>query len=151
MGWKTDTVNTNKDTLKILAANINYEWQVASICQYPVVILSSYTTGNNFTTPVSFARNLVATTADRQTAPAKDDFSAAVYPNPASTDATVVVKGLKGSFAIRVETMEGVLLSNAEGLTGSSIKLPLSRLPAGIYMITVFDKEHKGRLQLVKQ
>ena len=149
--WTTDTVNINMDTLKALKANTSYEWQVASICQYPVIVMSGLTAGSNFTTPVSPSEISVTNTSDYTKAFAGDGFSTAIYPNPTTGSANLEVKGTKGSYSVVVENMEGVALWSARELTGNSVKLPLGNFARGIYMVIVFDKEHTGRLKLVKQ
>lgn len=148
--WKTDTVNSNVDTLKALTANTSYEWQVASICKYPAIVISGYTAGNNFTTPVSFAEIAVNTSSSYKEASAGDGFSTAVYPNPASTSARLEVKAAKGPYTVVIENLAGVVLWKAEKLTDKIVELPVGNLPGSIYMVVVYDQEHKARLKLVK-
>ncbi len=149
--WKNDTLNSNKDTVKLLKANTTYEWKVASICQYPKVILSAYATGPDFTTPASLGEIEITNTPDYTQAISGDGFSATVYPNPASTSATLEVKGVTGSYGAIVENLQGVVLWRADNLTGNFIKIPLNNFAQGIYMVIVTDKIHKGTLKLIKQ
>ncbi|HVW98912.1 MAG TPA: T9SS type A sorting domain-containing protein [Candidatus Babeliaceae bacterium] len=149
--WKNDTLNTNKDTVKSLKANTTYEWKVASICQYPKVILSTYAVGSNFTTPASLGDIIITSTTDHNQAIAGDGFSASIFPNPASTSANIVVKHAKGSYNIMVENLQGEILWKAEDVNDDHIKLPLQNLASGVYMILVTDGTHKGMLKLVKQ
>ncbi|MBV9963397.1 MAG: T9SS type A sorting domain-containing protein [Parafilimonas sp.] len=149
--WTSDTVISNIDSLKNLKPNTTYEWQVASICQYPQIIMSSYTAGANFTTPASFTDVAVSNTADYTKAAAGDGFSAGVYPNPATTNATLEVKGMKGNYSVVITNLQGTTLWKAENLQDASINLPINNLSGGIYMITIVDKEHIGRLKLIKQ
>ena len=46
--WLSDTLTGTKDTLKGLKANTSYQWKVASICRYPLIIISIYTCGYQF-------------------------------------------------------------------------------------------------------
>ncbi len=149
--WTTDTVNSNRDTLKGLKANTSYQWQVASICQYPVIIMSGYTAGSNFTTPVSPSEISVTNTSDYTKASAGDGFSASIYPNPASTIANVTVKDVKGPYSVIVTNLQGVVLWKVEKVTDGSVKIPLGSFAQGIYMITVKDQLHMGTLKLMKQ
>lgn len=149
--WKTDTVNTNRDTLTGLKANGEYQWQVATICQYPVIVISEYTLGYNFTTPVALTEIAVTNSDDYKQASAGDGFSAKLYPNPATNNANLAIKGFKGSYTIIVTNLQGETLWKAENVTDNNVKLSLTNYAAGIYMVTVFDKEHTGRLKLVKQ
>ncbi|HYK44933.1 MAG TPA: T9SS type A sorting domain-containing protein [Parafilimonas sp.] len=149
--WLTDTVNTNLDTLKTLTANTTYEWQVATICQYPVIIISSYTVGTNFTTPVSLGAFAVTGTDDHSRANAGDGFSALIYPNPAFAIANVDVKNAKGPYSVVVTNLQGVVLWKAEKVNDSSVRIPLASLARGIYMVVVKDELHSGTLRLMKQ
>ena len=149
--WVTDTVNSNVDTLKGLKANTAYEWQVATICKYPVIIISSYKAGANFTTPVSLAETAVNSTPDYKRAVAGDGFAAGIYPNPATTSANLQVKGMKGEYTVMVQSLSGDLLWKAEKITDTFMQLPLANFAAGVYMVIVFDQEHTARLKLVKQ
>ncbi len=149
--WITDTLSATKDTITGLKANTTYEWQVQSICQYPVIIASSYAAGANFTTPVSLTDIAVSSTPDYTKAAAGDGFSAAIYPNPAITSANLEVKGTKGAYNVMLTNMQGIVLWKAEGLTGSSVKIPLNSFAQGVYMVLVSDQTHTGKLKLVKQ
>ena len=149
--WLTDTVNTNLDTLKTLNANTSYEWQVATICQYPLIIISSYTAGTNFTTPLSPNDIFTSNTSDYKEATAGDGFSAMVYPNPATTSADLKVKNPKGPYSVIVTSLEGAVLWRADDVTDSDVKISLTGFAQGAYLVTVYDKTHKGILKLIKQ
>jgi len=151
VNWLTDTVNTNLDTLKTLKANTSYEWQVATVCQYPLIIISSYTAGSNFTTPVSLAEFSVSTTTDYAHANAGDGFSALIYPNPAFEIATVDVKNAKGPYSVVVTNLQGAVLWKMERVNVNSVKIPLGSFARGIYMVTIKDQLHTGTLKLMKQ
>ena len=107
--------------------------------------------GTNFTTPVSLTEISVTSTPDYTEASAGDGFSASIYPNPASTDANVEVRGAKGSYSVVVMNLQGVALWKAEGLTGSHVKIPLNSFAQGVYMVIVTDHLHTGKLKLIKQ
>ncbi len=149
--WKSDTLTTTKDTVKGLSANTSYQWQVASICQYPVIIISSYTAGTNFKTPASLTAIQVTSTSDYSRAAAGDGFSALLSPNPAQDDVNVQVSGAKGYYSVMLTNLQGVVLWKAQDVTGSSVKIPLSRLAQGIYMVVVTDHVHTGTLKLLKR
>jgi hypothetical protein len=149
--WLSDTVVNNTDTLKTLKANTVYQWQIASICRYPAIIISSYASGANFTTPASFTAVAVSNTTDYTKAAAGDGFSAVIYPNPATSDARVEVKGATGNYSVIFTNLQGEVLRKYEDLSGSYVNLPLGNISAGIYMITVVDKKHTGRLKFIKQ
>ena len=57
---------------------------------------------------------------------------------------------MKGPYDVRVQDLQGIVLWHGEKLTDSYVTLPLDNLRA-LYLVTVFDKEHRGRLKLVKQ
>jgi len=151
VNWLTDTVNTNLDTLKTLKANTGYEWQVATICQYPVIIISSYTAGTNFTTPIALGQFAVSTSDDRTQASAGDGFTALIYPNPALEVANIDVKNAKGPYSVVLTNLQGVVLWKAEKVNDRSVRIPLASLARGIYMVVVKDELHSGTLRLMKQ
>ena len=134
-----------------LKANTTDEWQVESVCQYPVIITSSYAVGSNFTTPVSLTEIAVTSAPDYTEAMAGDGFAANIYPNPATTSAHVDVKGTKGPYTIMVENLQGRVLWKVEIVTDSNVKIPLTNFAGGIYIVTVFDGVHIGKLKLMKQ
>jgi hypothetical protein len=107
--------------------------------------------GTNFTTLVSPSEIAVSNTPDYTKAAAGDGFSASIYPNPATTNANLEVKGMKGSYSVVITNLLGKAVWKAEDLSDADINLPLGNISAGIYMVTVFDKEHTGRLKLIKQ
>ncbi len=149
--WKNDTLNNNVDTLKGLTANTAYEWKVASICQYPSIIISAYATGSNFTTLAAFGEITVTSTDDYSSASAGDGFSASIFPNPASTMANIEVKGANGTYDVIITNLQGVILWKAKGLKDNTTKVPLTNIAQGIYIVTVTDHLHKGTLKLIKQ
>ena len=149
--WSTDTLAVNVDTLKGLKVNTEYEWQVASICQYPAIIISSYSAGVNFTTLSSGGAFAVSSSYNYTKAKAADGFSAIISPNPASSSAHVDVKGVKGAYSVTVLSMQGVVLWKAKDLTDTYVKIPLNSFAQGIYMVVVTDQVHAATLKLVKQ
>jgi hypothetical protein len=149
--WVTDTLKTNVDTITGLTANTTYQWQVAVICRYPLIIISGYTAGANFTTPASLVTSPVVHSADYTKAISEDGFGATVFPNPATASANVVVKGFKGTYGVMVIDMKGAVIWKAEKVTDANLKVPLTNFAAGVYMVVVFDKHHTGRLKLVKE
>jgi type IX secretion system substrate protein len=61
------------------------------------------------------------------------------------------MKGTTGAYSVIVTNLKGKILWKAEDVRDNNINLPLTNLAAGIYIITVSDKQHTGRLKLVKQ
>jgi hypothetical protein len=149
--WKTDTVNKAKDTLKALLANTSYQWQVATICQYPVIVVSGFTAGTNFTTPVSLTDIVTTSAEDYKIATAGDGFNAEIYPNPASNIANLSVRNMKGKYSVMVESLQGAVLWQASQVSDSDLKIPLGNFAQGVYMVIINDKTHKGTLKLVKE
>jgi hypothetical protein len=64
---------------------------------------------------------------------------------------TAIVKGATGPYAVALTNIQGTILWKAEEVKSSDVQLPLANLPGGIYMVIIYDKEHTGRLKLVKQ
>jgi len=110
----SDTINSNIDTLRGLASNTTFEWQVATICRYLQIIISSYTTGANFTILASFGDVTVSHTPDYTKAAAGNGFATSIYPNPATTNATLVVKGMKGKYSVVITNLQGAILWKAQ-------------------------------------
>lgn len=149
--WKTDTLTTAYDTLKGLLPNTTYEWQVATICRYPKIIISTFTNGSNFTTPTLATDVAVKTTADYSRAAAGDGFTAAVHPNPATTEASLQLTGLKNNYTVQIINMQGVVLWQKADQSNVVLSLPVGILKRGTYMVIVNDGIHTGRLKLIKQ
>jgi bacillolysin len=83
--------------------------------------------------------------------PTVEIFSAMVYPNPASTNATVQVKGVKGKVSVVLTNVQGAVLWRNERVNSNSISIALGQLPAGMYFIKVKDNEHTKVLKLMKK
>jgi len=83
--------------------------------------------------------------------PANEDFSAMVYPNPASTSATIQLKGMKGNVSVVLTNMQGAVLWRSDRINGNNISIGLSSFPAGMYFIKVKDNVHTKVLKLMKE
>ncbi|NNV57117.1 M4 family metallopeptidase, partial [Limnovirga soli] len=83
--------------------------------------------------------------------PAGEGFSATVYPNPASTNATLQLKGVKGNVSVVLTNLQGVDLWRNDRVNSNSISIALGQLPAGMYFINVKDNEHTKVLKLMKK
>ena len=83
--------------------------------------------------------------------PTVEGFSAMVYPNPASTNATVQLKGVKGNVSVVLTNLQGAVLWRNERVNSNSISIALGQLPVGMYFIKVKDNEHTKVLKLMKK
>ncbi len=149
--WTTYLANTNADTITGLTAGKAYQWQVASICQYPAIISSAYSVGAGFTTPSSLAAGSFYTEASQsKQTPDEDEFSASIYPNPTNAGATVHVAGFKGQYTVTVVSIQGTVLWQSQKQSGESVKIPVGNFAKGLYIVVVTDNMHTGRLKLLK-
>ena len=75
----------------------------------------------------------------------------AIYPNPASTIATLRIKDNRKAIAITIMDVSGKILWQAQNLKGNQISLPVERLSRGIYMVAVSDGDTRKVVKLVKE
>ncbi|MBG9374963.1 M4 family metallopeptidase [Panacibacter sp. DH6] len=78
-------------------------------------------------------------------------FSAIVYPNPASTHATVQLSGTKGNVSAIITNVQGTILWRSDRGNNNIISIGLSSFPAGTYFIKIKDNEHTKVLKLLKE
>lgn len=101
--------------------------------------------------PVYAGNTSAAIAANGLQKKSSDGFSAIVYPNPASTNATVQLTGVKGNVSILLTNIQGAVLWRSDRGNNNNISIKLSNFPAGIYFIKVTDDEHTKVLKLLKE
>ncbi|MEP7319189.1 MAG: M4 family metallopeptidase, partial [Panacibacter sp.] len=101
--------------------------------------------------PVNAHNKVAATTDNSLQKQPVEGFSATVFPNPASTSATVQLKSTKGNVSVGLTNMQGAVLWRSDRINSNSISIALSKFPAGMYFIKVKDNEHTKVLKLLKE
>ena len=147
--WTTISTLTPAYNVTGLLPSTSYEWRVATVCRTSPLVISSYSGTNNFTTLASTA--LIALGNNTDKAVLNGNFTAAVYPNPASTNATLQVSGVKGLFTITISSIDGKVLWQSGRLTDKSVQLPISKLAAGMYLVLVKTDDNVETLKLLKE
>lgn len=95
---------------------------------------------NNTTGEIVNAKSI--SIADGSTAGLAEEFvsNLAIFPNPASDVVNVVFDGKGGAYSVSISNVAGVTVSSTsvENAVGSQmVKLPVSELAAGVYLVTV--------------
>ena len=75
----------------------------------------------------------------------------AIYPNPASTIATLRIKDNRKAIAITIMDVSGKILWQTQNLNSNQINLPVEKLSRGIYMVAVSDGDTRKVVKLVKE
>ena len=75
----------------------------------------------------------------------------AIYPNPASTIATLRIKDNRKAIAITIMDVSGKILWQAQNLNSKKIILPIEKLSRGMYMVAVNDGDTRKVVKLVKE
>jgi bacillolysin len=101
--------------------------------------------------PVYANNTSTAITGNSLQNPSSEGFSAMVYPNPASTSATVQLKGVKGNVSVVLTNTQGAVLWRNDHGNSNNISIGLSSFPAGMYFIKIKDDEHTKVLKLLKE
>ncbi len=82
----------------------------------------------------------------------ENEYSASVYPNPASDNATLIVKGLNEEAAIVVTDQAGRVISTAKLAAGQeSLEISSSALASGVYYIRIQTANSVRTEKLIKR
>jgi hypothetical protein len=138
--WTTVAVKGIDTTITGLAPNTTYNWRVQTVCTTP---MSGFTNGNNFKT----AASLIATTKSMQV---QGSFEAIIYPNPASTDAVLSIKGTYKPVTITISDLAGKIIWKTSNIASTRMELPVANLTSGVYIIFVTNGNETKTLKLVK-
>lgn len=127
--WITSGTTTNSKTITGLSANTSYQWQVKSICQNSPTISSNWSSKQSFVT------------LSQKTGP-PERSAVVIYPNPASTSATVQIEvHSAGPLSIDVFDALGrsVLIIYQPSVTPGcqTVKIPVRQLTPGQYVVRV--------------
>ena len=77
------------------------------------------------------------------------DFS--VYPNPAKSSATATITGNLKNSTITITNMSGKLMWQSNNISQSATQLPIEKLAAGVYIVTIKNGNEIKRQKLIKE
>jgi trimeric autotransporter adhesin len=77
-------------------------------------------------------------------------FDASVSPNPSSHTALLTITGVTSDVKVRLTDLTGRLIWSIDNNSNSQISLPVNRLAAGQYIITVVSGANKKILKLIR-
>ncbi len=143
--WTTVVVRGTSRIISKLSPATTYNWRVQTVCTSSST--SNYTTGNNFTTTASLIAGVETKTIMTATG---SNWQAIVYPNPASTNAVLKIKGTFKPVTVILSDLTGRTLWKAANITSTHIELPVATLNASVYLITITDGKETKVLKLVK-
>jgi ELWxxDGT repeat protein len=78
-------------------------------------------------------------------------FGALLYPNPARSIATLQIKGDAKNIAVSITDMSGKIIWESGYANRSQINLPLEKLSAGMYIVTIKNGTGSKIIKLLKQ
>ncbi|MEP7318589.1 MAG: T9SS type A sorting domain-containing protein, partial [Panacibacter sp.] len=129
-----------------LLSDTSYEWQVATICQASPLIISAYSPGAVFTTPVSF--DAAITLINSKTT---GIFNAAIMPNPTNGSTALTVNGAPSGYSVSIGDIAGKILWKSLNVKDRRFQLPVERFASGVYLVSISDGVNTKVLKLVKQ
>ena len=77
-------------------------------------------------------------------------FTVMLSPNPAVSDARLIITGAKNKVLITLTDLAGRKVWQSSGIGKSMLVIPLQGVATGTYMVTVFDGVFTRSLMLVK-
>lgn len=77
------------------------------------------------------------------------DFN--VYPNPARSSATALIKGSLKNATISITDISGKVMWQINNITQSNIHLPIEKLTAGVYIVTITNGSEIKTQKLIKE
>ncbi len=137
--------------LSNLFAGTSYEWKVRSICSTSPIITSDYTAVAGFTTTGSPDIFRMPSPAAKSVTGVTASLDASVYPNPASRNATLQLKGVVSDYAVSIVNAEGKVLWQSQRLNSTIVPLPVDNLAAGMYIVIINTATERKTLRLVIQ
>jgi trimeric autotransporter adhesin len=81
----------------------------------------------------------------------QENFDATLYPNPSPNRASLLLKGNTKSASVVVTDIAGKLIWRGDFNAERSINLPVERLKAGVYLVTVKTDKGSKTLRFVKE
>ncbi len=149
--WITKNISTNTPTLNItgLSVNTTYQWRISTKCSNNGTnSFSAYAPTKQFTTAASF---IAATSINEASKKTTNELQLFVLPNPAKTNAVLIVKGNIKNVSITITDFVGKIVWKKGGVNDSRIILPVENLAAGIYIVKLTNGTETKTVKLVKQ
>ena len=78
-------------------------------------------------------------------------FDALLYPNPAHSIATLQIKGDAKNIAVSITDMSGKTIWESNYVNRTQINLPVEKLSAGMYIVTIKNGTESKNIKLVKE
>ena len=129
-----------------LFGDTSYEWQVATICQANPLIISAYSPGAVFTTPVSFDA-AIALINPKTTG----IFNASIMPNPTNGSTALTVNGAPSGYSVSIGDIAGKVLWKSLNVKDRRFQLPVERFAPGVYLVIISNGVNTKVLKLVKR
>ncbi len=74
-----------------------------------------------------------------------------LYPNPAQGASTLLIKGNTNNITVSMMDISGKTILHGNFTNRNRIDLPVDKFNAGVYMITVKNKEESKIVKLIKE
>lgn len=152
--WVTVSVTDTVYNLTGLARSTKYQWKVSTLCVASPAVSSAYTSAVTFTTTNATTLQADGTFGSAEalaSANLQPVIKATVYPNPSLSAAALNVSGVTGKSTIVITDMQGRKLWQAEINGDKLLTLPTQTYAAGIYLVTITNKNASKVIKLVKQ
>jgi len=146
-GTDTGTIQVNDEVIsKVVAQNLVVAGNKLFVSGYTPQYGTELYEG---TVDSSIATITMIKVADVKAAPATTSFGAVLYPNPATTVASLQLTGSTQHTAVTISNMSGVQLWKSSNINNSVINLPIEKLAAGTYILTVSNGKESKVMKLV--
>ena len=89
--------------------------------------------------------------ADMLTQKINTGFDVVLYPNPAHSITTLQIKGDAKNIAVSITDMSGKTILESNYINHTQINLPVEKLSAGMYIVTIKNSTGSKMIKLVKQ
>ncbi|HYV92717.1 MAG TPA: T9SS type A sorting domain-containing protein [Chitinophagales bacterium] len=134
--WKTANVGSNigYKTIKNLLPNTSYTWKVRTKCSTNPVVFSPWSTAVSFNTTLKLAQ-----------VEEKGEGTLHIFPNPTSGNMSIEVDNITSIRIVMIQNLVGQILIQKDFSDdiNNEVKIDVSTLPAGIYLLTAITSEGK--------
>jgi hypothetical protein len=143
VGWTPMVINNGNAgsfTLSGLQASTAYEFQIATKCEVGPTVLSNFSPMGTFTTTGLRDAEIDAT------------YALVIYPNPASGEVTMQVPNEMANAALVVYNAVGQTVIQQSNIANApSVRIDVSPLAAGLYVVELRSEGARMRARLVKE
>ncbi|MEP7319835.1 MAG: LamG-like jellyroll fold domain-containing protein [Panacibacter sp.] len=143
--WTTvNVISASSAVLTGLLPATAYQWRILTVCNGSQ---SAYSNGPGFTTAASI--NTSGAGIDLNAGNIL--FNATVFPNPANSKAVLLISGNQHGTIITITDVAGKILWKSVNVKDAQVNLPVEKLTAGLYIVTVTDGHATKIVKLVKE